>query len=331
MIVGAYAAAPPDLASRPDLEQEWYRRLRQTPGTTGLELPFASTLHAGGMARLAHLLDPAWRNVVTCIPGTGRILPTDPLYGLASNDPAGRRRALTDMRTVHTEVTALTDLLGEGSVQAIQLQSAPNRTVAASSVGAFTASLAELQALDWRGAALMVEHCDAFLPEAAWAAQKGFLTLKEEIAAVQDAEASGTRLGHTLNWARSVIETHDPLEASRHAVLLREAGARTALMFSGVSPEATGYGVAWLDAHLPCAPELSCPGIPENTGAEPTSLLTTEAMGALLATAGPLMYAGVKVGAAPEMTSIGQRVQPTLATLGALTTLTAQTRSGSPS
>ncbi|MDF2444066.1 MAG: hypothetical protein JWR01_2269 [Subtercola sp.] len=324
MIVGAYAAAPPDLAAQPDLEDRWYRRLRQTPGITGLELPFTTTLHPEGIARLAHLLDPAWRSVVTCIPGTGRRLVADPLYGLASTDPAGRRRALDDVRTVHTEVTALADLLGAGCVQAVQLPSAPNRTVAASSVGAFTASLAELAALDWQGAALMVEHCDAFLPEAAWAAQKGFLTLEDEVTAVQDAREGSTRLGHTINWARSVIETRDPLEANRHSALLRETGALTALMFSGVSPSATGYGAAWLDAHLPSAPELPAAGLPEAVGTERTSLLTAEAMGAALAAAGPLLYAGVKVGATPGRASIDQRLQPTLVTLGALALLTAR-------
>ncbi|RFA08097.1 hypothetical protein B7R54_01860 [Subtercola boreus] len=322
MIVGAYAASPPDLAAAPELEEQWYRRLRRAPGITGLELPFTTTLHPEGMARLAHLLDQAWRNVVTCVPGTGRILLTDPFYGLASDDPAGRRRALDDLRTVHAEVTELSDVLGAGCVQAIQVQSAPNRTVASSSAAAFAASLAELQALDWQGAALMVEHCDAFLPDAAWAAQKGFLTLEEEISAVQDARASVTRLGHTINWARSVIETRDPLEANRHSALLRETGALTALMFSGVSPDKTGYGEAWLDAHLPPAPELPSAGLPEADGAEPASLLTTEAMGAALATAGPLLYAGVKVGAKPGATSVDQRLQPTLLTLGALAALT---------
>lgn len=315
LILGAYAAAPADLPASVDAERDWYRRLHSSAGVGGLELAFGDSLHPRGMRNLAALLHPDWRSVVTCIPGTGRILGTDPAYGLASDDDAGRRRAVVGLRAVHGEVLELLGIRGRGSVLAVQVPSAPNRTRAGSSAEALTASLAEIGAWDWQGVALMVEHCDAAaVPVAAGVEaagsdvstappQKGFLTLAEEMLAVAAARRAlaahvqPTVIGHTVNWARSVIETRSVDTVAHQLALLRSAGGPVGLMFSGVSAEPTPFGDAWLDAHLPVA--LS----------EPRSLLTTGEIRRAFDAAGPLHYAGVKVGA-PQQAPQAQHAEP---------------------
>src|SRR5438034_923832 len=72
---------------------------------------------------------------------------------------------------------------------------------------AFRRSLDELRAWDWRGAALSVEHCDAFVPGQAPA--KGFLALGAEIDAIR-ASHGATPVGVAVNWGRSAIEARDP-------------------------------------------------------------------------------------------------------------------------
>ena len=91
-------------------------------------------------------------------------------------------------------------MAGKGSAIAVQLHSAPSlgtpAAVAAgvtSSVHALSRSLQEVLTWDWRGAAVAIEHCDAAHSDGSPPAAKGFLSLDEELAALQlverDAEA----------------------------------------------------------------------------------------------------------------------------------------------
>jgi hypothetical protein len=87
------------------------------------------------------------------------------------------------------------------AVVAVELHSAPTRGPAgvSSSVASFRVSLGELSGWDWHGAALVVEHCDAW--NADHAPAKGFLSLQDELAAIE-----GMPVGISINWARSVRE-----------------------------------------------------------------------------------------------------------------------------
>jgi len=163
---------------------------------------------------------------------------------------------------------------------------APPASAPRSSVAALTASLVELASWGssvWGGAELLIEHCDA-ATAAAPAPVKGFMTIEAEIAAVDAATAviaaatgdsppassiEPVRLGLCVNWARSVLETHDAATPLAH---IRAAGRRLrALMFSGCAGVPTRYGAPWLDAHLPHA------------AAEPASMLTDAAVRECLA------------------------------------------------
>ena len=88
----------------------------------------------------------------------------------------------------------------------------------------------------------------------------------------------------TVNWGRSVIETHDPATPEHHVRELVEAGLLGGVMISGAGPEKTQWAWAWADAHLPLAEH------------EPTSWLTPERVAATMQAAGSVQtYEGLKI------------------------------------
>lgn len=104
----------------------------------GLELGYADSLAwpAGAPADL-----PA---IVSGVPGTTGHNATDPDFGLASPDEAGRQRALEWARG---EALAVARLVAEGHpIKAVQLHSAPTGKADAAK---FADSLIELAGLDW--------------------------------------------------------------------------------------------------------------------------------------------------------------------------------------
>lgn len=298
LTVGAYAAAG---ALTSDDEPEWYGLLGGLEGVSGLEVPFKAALHPEGVRRLAALLPGGWNVVVTMLPLTFVTATSDPRYGLASTDAAGRHRALTDAHAARAEVLRLNDALGYQVVTAIQLHSAPSRTGGPlSGVKEFTESLRELSGLEWDGAELLVEHCDAPSPHGPH--QKGYLGLADETRAVADAGGVGAGLGQSINWGRSAIEGRSAATPLEHIAAVREAGTLRGLMFSGAAAVEGPFGAAWRDVHNPVA------------SVDPCSLLDAAAIGSALAAApDDLLLLGAKVKAHPTAVTIDER----LATLSA--------------
>lgn len=236
-LIGAYCAAPADLAARPEQERAWYRSLAAEPSITGLELPFADALHPSGTAHLAGLLSPRWRNVVSDIPGTDRKSRADSRYGLASDDPEGRDAALADARRLNRAVVALGP-----TVVAVELHAAPTGGSAAS----LARSLDELSRWDWGPATLCLEHVDAAVP--GHRAEKGYLRVEEETRAVLAAfQSTGVRVGQSVNWGRSAIEGRDAATPLRHLEAMDQAGTLVGVVLSGAA--ASGPD-AWNDVHL---------------------------------------------------------------------------------
>lgn len=247
----------------------------------GLELPFYGRLHRHDDAWLIGRLRPEWRFILTLAPGTMDRLKDNKHFGLASADQDGRERALEFTQSACRAVDLLHKNLGRPAVVAVNLHSAPRLggTGAQSSLEAFADSLTRLRRMDWHGAELLVEHCDAARP--GQAADKGFLSLEDECAAIQFSEGP-TRARVMINWARSAIEKRSadgPLEHVRRAKQARLLGG---LFFSGCTREHPEYG-AWKDLHAPFS--TSCPA----------SLLTPEAATASLLEAGQVDYLGVKI------------------------------------
>ncbi|MDF2442348.1 MAG: hypothetical protein JWR01_551 [Subtercola sp.] len=291
IVVGAYAAAASG-ATLPD--PGWLgAACLGLPGVTGLELPFAGAdspwLNPSLADRFAEATPDA-RHVVTLLPALVRITRVDSSVGLASADGAGRRRALDLVDEARERVLAL-NAARPGLIAVVEVHSSPQRPF--SSVSAFADSLSRLAELDWGGARLVVEHCDAWSDE--HPVEKGYLALAEEIAAVREV-GHPVLAGLAVNWGRSAIETRSADGASQHIAELVREGLLGGLMFSGAAPVATAFGRAWGDVHVPLA-EFA---VEEPSAAR--SLLTAAALRVSLEAAGGArpLYTGVKVAAAPS-------------------------------
>ena len=299
-IVGSYAAAPTPFD--PEQEGSFLAGLAALPLVGGLELAFTGALHHDVDWLLARV-DQTWDFVVTAIPGTMARLSVDPSFGLASPEDSGRQAALEFTARLHEAAVRLNDALGRRAVRAVELHSAPSRTADA---GAFVESLQAIAAWEWHGIRVTVEHCDALSDHPP---QKGFLSMRAEIAAVHAAASSAaTDLGVTVNWARSVIEKRDPVAAAAHVQQAREAGVLAGLMFSGCASVPTAFGTAWVDAHLPPSSGGEH-AVADLAALEPSSLLTPELARDCWGAAGDeLVFAGLKIGVRPVDLDVAGRL-----------------------
>ena len=273
-VVGAYPMLPPDDKDRRGAAA-LYAALADLGWVDGIELPFREALDAPEPWLAEQLSGRFTQCVITAIPGTMGRAGADPAFGLASPDDGGRSQALAYTRTLLEAVDRLHEAAGQRVVTRVELHSAPHYQASAE---AFHASLSEL-AEDFasRGLGMIVEHCDA--EGGVGPSEKAFLTLAQEIAACRDTAAL-----ITVNWGRSVIETHDPATPEHHVRELVEAGLLGGVMISGAGPEKTQWAWAWADAHLPLAEH------------EPTSWLTPERVAATMRAAGSAQtYEGLKI------------------------------------
>lgn len=270
MIVGAYAAMPTSRA-----EQEAFLSAI-ADFATGLEIPWRAGALDADPGWLATQLAGRFPDcVVTAIPDTMRMQGQNPDFGLASPNDAGRAAALAQAREIFAAIATLNANAGQSVVTRVELHSAPSHTA---DVDALVASLTELAPEAERiGVEIVLEHCDA--RGGAGVGEKNFLSLAEEIDA---ATRAGVKI--TLNWGRTVIESHDPELPAEQAALLAERDLLAGLMCSGAGGVDTGYGVGWADTHLPLADD------------EPTSLLTEDRVrGFIGAGGGREDYRGVKI------------------------------------
>lgn len=344
LVLGAYATAPGD-----DDGGAFAARLLQRGGERcGLELPvLAGGLlsarggggGAEGEARLLAALTaaaaapagaddagaddappPRRRHVVTLVPGTMQQLARDARFGLASDDEGGRAAAVGFARLARDAVARVCAAAGgRGAVAAVELHSAP--AGAGASAAALRASLRELRAMDWCGAELVVEHCDA---RDGVAPVKGFLPLFYELDAIagalrddaerDDAGAAPARapLGVCINWARSVLETRDPARAEEHVAAAAAAGLLRGLVVSGCGTD-DKYG-SWLDAHMPMD-ELA-PGSVLKRGA--LERCARAAAQAAAAAGRPLLFSGVKITLQPGEAPAEVRADANVAMLDVL-------------
>jgi predicted metal-dependent TIM-barrel fold hydrolase len=107
----------------------------------------------------------------------------NPKFGLASNDPEGRQAAIRFMERVKQAVYTLNDKMGKNAVIAVELATAPRRSPqrTESSSLALQQSLEVIASWNWDESLLVIEHCDAQVPE--HLLEKKFLSLEEEVQA----------------------------------------------------------------------------------------------------------------------------------------------------
>ncbi|MGV8966712.1 MAG: DUF4862 family protein [Cellulomonas sp.] len=243
LLLGAYAMAPAD----PLAEEAFYAGVAKL-GIAGLELPLplpgARHLEPAWFTRN---VQPGWDLLVTCIPTVMGHLASNPGYGLASTDEAGRALALADVGRARDLAVRLAHDHGRRRVVGIQVHTAPGPV--AGSRDALARSLEQLLSWDLAGAELLLEHCDALIP--GQDAAKGFLTLADEIAAVRATGAGADRLGLSINWGRSAIEGRSARTAVGQVRAAADAGLLRAVVLSGAAATSTPWGPAWADAHIP--------------------------------------------------------------------------------
>lgn len=297
VFVAAYAAVPPGPFD-PAAESAVYDGLERL-GVGGLEQPFFGTLHRADEGFLLGQLRADWDVVLTTLPGTMDRLKEDPGFGLAASRPEGRKRALEFLESALRAVERIDACLGRRAVRAVEVHSAPRP---AHSAQALAESLSELRRWDWRGATLLVEHCDAARADGGH--DKGFLPLEKEVDAVLGSSGP-TPAACSLNWGRSALEGRSGRMPLEHIARLKEAGLYGGLVFSGVTPVHPDYG-SWKDSHAPFS--TSCPA----------SLLTPEAAAEALALGAPPLL-GLKVQPLPASLDVPARlavVADALASLG---------------
>lgn len=304
LTLGAYAAAGP---LGVDGEARWFELLGAIPGAHGLEVPFRPESWSAERDRLLRRLPEGWHVVLTLLPQTVGRGGDDAGYGLASEDPGGRRRALDDLRLLHAAARDLADPLGRSAVRAVHLASAPSRRSAASSGSALAASLGDAVGLGWGEIDVILEHCDA--AGTGHPAQKGYLPLGDEIEAVRAAGGRAAGLGQSVNWGRSVIEGRSAETPLDHLRVLASAGTLAGFVFSGAAGSDGPFGAAWHDVHNPVA------------DVDPASLLDAAAISAAVAALPDLeelCFVGVKVKATPGATDPESRVVSLAATVAAI-------------
>lgn len=301
--LGAYAASPNHSTWNAALETAYYTELKKLDRLKGLEHPFYGSLHQYDDAWFLANIAPAWNYVFTCIPGTMNALATNPQFGLASNDEAGRAAALQFMQQACAAVAKLNQHVGRQAVTAIQIHTAPARHRASSSTAALVKSLNTLASWDWQGARIVIEHCDAYVDS--HVPSKGFLSLADEIAVLCEVnQYTAAPLGMVINWGRSVFEAREINGAVAHIQEALAAGVLAGVMFSGVSDQDSEYG-AWRDSHQP----------PKSSAliqhGSPVSWMTEQTMhDCLAACTDPeqLLILGAKIGIRPQDATVKQRI-----------------------
>jgi hypothetical protein len=296
VIIAGYTAAPADPADR----LTYYEKLRGLPGADGLEFGWTPATGAD-LGGALDLLPPDWSVTLNDITATFQASVSDPRSGLASPDAAGRTAAVAMAADLAAFVRTVNDRLGRRAVLAVEVHSAPGfaHRVLQPDPAAFTRSLAELASMNWDGAEVLVEHCDAFVPGQPPA--KGFLDLDAEIAALASVDHSTLRL--SLNWGRSVIEFRGYERVAEHIDAALASGLLRAVTFSGAASTPTHYGAAWADSHLPFA------DTDDHGYADPASLMTRDRVGEALARLGAWdgLFAAVKTNWPPGRTDPAER------------------------
>lgn len=288
--VGAYAAsAGLDQAA----ETELYHGLAELR-IAGLETPFTGRLHPRDDGWLLDQIRPEWTIVLTLLPGEMDRLAQNKHFGLASADRDGRAAALDFAESARRTVEHLHKFLGRPVVRAVQIHSAPRLagSGAKSSLERFSDALTDLRGRDWSGAKLLVEHCDAAVPE--HAPDKGFLSVADDVLALKMSKGR-TPIALSINWGRSAVESRSAQGPLDHLARAAQSGTLGALFFSGVTPSHPEYG-NWKDSHVPFSTSV------------PESLLTPAAAKAALAAAPDCPIVGIKLQTKPATLPVPQRL-----------------------
>ena len=251
--VSAYATASSLKAWDGALETAFFQGLARSPQVVGIELPWLPDREIYPMKWLCKNIPSHWSLQVTTLPAIMQLAQQHPKAGLASISEPDRRRAVALVQKMRLYVEEIERLFERSLVKSIHLYSSPTNSASRQqgSKEALQRSLVEIIAMDWGGSVLNLEHCDAWTPN--HSAEKGFLSLAEEIETLQSVGG----IGLILNWGRSAIEgrsLNGPLQHIREALAHR---LLCGFVFSGCTDDPNSPYGAWKDSHMP--PSMFCP------------------------------------------------------------------------
>ena len=238
-LIGAYASTSGDLP----WQEEYYDLLAQEPWIGGLEIPFFGEGLREDARWFAQQMRPVYAtNVLTPIPGVMQHI-GDTSWGIASPDADGRADALRFLQRAVDVIRKMNDLTGRQFFSFLSLHTAPQEKCSAE---ALKRSLDELLTWDLDGAALTIEHCDAWT--SAHPVEKGFLHLKDELATIDALGAE--HLYASINWGRDAIEGRSADLPLEHIKEVAASGHLGGMILSGAHSQKIGEWEPWIDAHV---------------------------------------------------------------------------------
>tara|TARA_Y100000591_G_scaffold331068_1_gene363846 strand:- start:1044 stop:2054 length:1011 start_codon:yes stop_codon:yes gene_type:complete len=306
-IVGAYATSPNLFSWNEKSEYLYYERLKNIHSIRGLELPFwGDSLHPFDDEWLLSNLNPVWQNILTCVPGTMKLLESNPWFGIASKDEKSRKLAIEFYRRAFDSINLLKKRIGQKSIIGIALTSSPFNygDMNYADNECFMDSLIEIISWNWGDVNLYVEHCDAETTQNT-KPKKGFLSIEDEIEIIGKVNNKmKSNIGMIINWGRSVIEGRDINVPIHHIQNLNRNKILTGLMFSGTTNKNDNLYGAWSDLHMP---PTSSQGFKYF---EPQSLMSYENIRDTLKVCDiqSLGLIGIKLLSLPESVNINRRI-----------------------
>lgn len=280
--ISAYSTSPCVKAWNSELESRYFQALAECPDIIGIEHPYQNNSDKYPIKWLRENIPDHWSICITAIPSLMQLNQSDSYAGLASIQEAGRQKAIRLISEINQYVQQMHHVFGRQLVKAIHLHSSPTSDDQAlrGDKDAFKSSLVEIVKMDWQGAVLNIEHCDAY--KQGQKSTKGYLSLDDEIVVIQELGAYGI----VLNWARSVIEYRSTQGALKQLRQVLKADLLRGYFFSGCTDKPSGVYANWQDKHMPPA------------AIEPGSLLTHEQIKIILDELRPKLteiYLGIKV------------------------------------
>jgi len=247
--ISAYATSPSGHQWDEGAEQAYFEGLAASSQVIGIEHPFLCGSEKYPIDWLVKNVPEHWQLNLTSLPAAMQLADRNPRAGLASTSEPGRKQAVALIQQVRSYGEDLQRAFGRQLVKSINLYSSPKNTTQQrqGSQEALKRSLAEIVAMDWGRIALNLEHCDALTID--HPAEKGFLSLEEEISVLESVGG----IGLVLNWGRSAIEARSNTGPLLHIRQALEQQLLQGFVFSGCTDDRNSPYGAWKDSHTPPA------------------------------------------------------------------------------
>lgn len=306
--VSTYVTSPSMNDWDPEAEQAYFQALAQRPEVVGVEHPFSSHSKKYPLDWLQQHIPDHWSVIITTMPAFMGAARENPWLGLASVREQDRCAAVTLMEQVAAYVLQLKQVFGRKVVNTIHFHALPknDETGMRGHKEALKRSLRDIKNIDFSGAHLNLEHCDAYVP--GQPAEKGFLSLQDELELLSDAGGFGV----VLNWARSAIEGRSRLTPLAHIRMTQTAGLLKGFCFSGCTDDPCSEYGAWKDSHVPPMRIIDSPYLCEE------SLLGAEEIQQVFSLLDEDIYLGVKVTDSSKQKSAQRSVGLNVDTIAAL-------------